>query len=78
MQLDGVSDTMIPLIDTDTLHSILWELFNIAVPDTFDNDPFETWADMLWYNATKGKESLWATNPDSVLSNIIETYTELM
>jgi hypothetical protein len=96
------SFVLCPVITTDTLHDILWELFDVEniqyshckplsdkyIANSKDHGKFTeehmayevcyyippTIADQLWRKYTSAKDSLWKTNPDQVLKDIMETY----
>lgn len=77
-----------PCINLEILHDILWELFDvenemysikeeIAYEGTFDLEHGNKKAFQKWIEYTSGKDSLWKTNPDEVLKDIMKTYKEL-
>lgn len=72
-ELDFIEHTngekTLPVITTDTLHTILWELF--------EKKPFQPHPDFLWKYYTSSKDSWWLTKPDEVLEDIVKTYDEI-
>ncbi len=78
-------------ITLESLHTILWELFDVELVEEVHYDPFGHFgsgqyykvsnekftADRLWQKYTNGKESLWLTDPDKCLEDIMKTYNKL-